>query len=68
MKKVLGKGLEALLGDVDFTIQNHSLKSNIVDISVNKIFTNHYQPRMFFEEKALQEMSAGVRLSINTAI
>ena len=61
-KKGLGRGLSALFGDEKTNIKikekvfNNKLKANISDLSPNK-----FQPRTYFSEKKLEELSNSIK-------
>ncbi len=58
----LGRGLGELLGEVETAYDNNSGKSelNIIEIDVNLIKSNPYQPRKVFNEDKLKELSASI--------
>jgi len=62
MNKSLGRGLGAILEDVEESyIRDISNNSNIVkEIDINKIVPNPYQPRKNFNEKALKELAGSI--------
>lgn len=66
-KKVLGRGLEALLKDTskDITSINDKnadkLVGSIVEIDVNTIEVNPFQPRTHFNEETLQELASSIK-------
>ncbi len=69
-KTSLNKGLEALLGDVAApketkttkkTSQKAKKEPDSLEININKIKTNQYQPRTTFDEKKLQELSESIK-------
>ena len=57
-KKALGKGLGALLGDID-TFENSARDYFLCDITA--ITPNRYQPRIKFSEKELDELADSIR-------
>lgn len=57
-KNVLGRGLGALIDDVD-RIKEQS--SSVNEIEVSKIEANPFQPRTNFDEEALKELSASIK-------
>ncbi|MDR1782079.1 MAG: ParB/RepB/Spo0J family partition protein [Bacilli bacterium] len=63
--KRLGKGLEALFGDdvneLITDIENNYNKDEIVQIPLNKIAPNPYQPRKVFDEEALDELASSIK-------
>ncbi len=67
-RKGLGKGLNALLSDNHIENSDDSLtyeateKPKSDDLEINKINTNPFQPRSYFNEKALQELSDSIRI------
>lgn len=62
-KKALGRGLGAIIDDVEKAysqeIKNHN--SLVKKISVDKISPNPYQPRTQFDKTALQELSDSIK-------
>lgn len=67
-KKDLGKGLRALLKDVDKSSGKPAKKAikqlanNTMEIDVSSIETNPYQPRTEFDQEQLNELSASIKL------
>ena len=66
--KALGKGLEQLFSNerIDFenlekTIIDEAKKSDIIDIDLDEIRSNPYQPRKTFDEEKLQELAASIK-------
>ncbi len=64
-KKRLGRGLEAIFGE-DVTalisdIEEGNEGSRQVEIKIDQIKPNPYQPRKTFEEKALKELSESIK-------
>ncbi|PID82559.1 MAG: hypothetical protein CSB16_00290 [Clostridiales bacterium] len=55
-KKSLGKGLEALL-----TKKNEAFESEVVDLSVDMIKPNPFQPRRQFDEESLAELADSIK-------
>ncbi len=53
----LGKGLEAIFGDID-GLEDHN---RVVTISVDIIESNPYQPRESFDDKAIDELAESIR-------
>ena len=66
-KQVLGRGLSALLNDPKNEIESiTNMNSNlvigkIVDLPLDKIDTNPFQPRTHFNEESLNELSISIR-------
>tara|TARA_Y100001958_G_scaffold156872_1_gene150525 strand:- start:107 stop:952 length:846 start_codon:yes stop_codon:yes gene_type:complete len=58
-KKGLGKGLSALFGDIKTKKDNNNIQKNIVAIS--DLQRNKYQPRTFFDEAKLEELSMSIK-------
>jgi ParB family chromosome partitioning protein len=58
----LGRGLDALLGEMDEAYENEgSSKDSIVEISLKDIRPNPYQPRKNFDDTALYELSESIK-------
>ncbi len=55
MKKGLGKGLDALLGDYE------EQQSSVMEVDVNQIDTNASQPRKSFDKEKLEELAASIK-------
>ena len=66
-KKVLGRGLSALLNDTDNEIESIEDKNtdniigNIIDLPLENITDNPFQPRTHFNEEALKELSVSIK-------
>ncbi len=59
----LGKGLGALMSEVDSGIINGSPEENkVIFIDINKISPNRKQPRKTFDEESLSELAESIRL------
>lgn len=62
-KSSLGRGLDAILSDVEYVYEKE-LKSGktdmVVEIEIDKIKPNPYQPRKSFDEEALKELSESI--------
>ena len=58
-KKALGRGLEALIPTEEYikSFKNQS----VIDIDVNQIMSNHYQPRSDFPEQDLVKLADSVK-------
>ena len=67
-KKDLGKGLRALLNDVEKGPVNkrkkafNELTSKVQEIEIKLIETNPFQPRKEFDQDLLQELSDSIKL------
>lgn len=66
-KQALGRGLSALLKDPENDIQSVHDKNadkvvgNIVELEINAIEINPFQPRSNFNEESLQELASSIR-------
>ncbi len=66
-KQALGRGLSALLKDPDNDIQSASDKNadkvvgNIVELDIDVIEVNPFQPRSHFNDEALEELATSIR-------
>lgn len=66
-KQALGRGLSALLKEPSSDINSvqdknaDKLVGNIVEIDINAIETNPFQPRSYFNEEALRELASSIR-------
>lgn len=59
----LGKGLSGLLGDID-EVYSKELgldKNKVSEIPIEKIKPNPFQPRKYFDEKSLNELSKSIK-------
>ena len=55
-KKALGKGIGALFKDIDETVNSQA----VAQIPVDALKPNPYQPRRYFEDEALRELSNSI--------
>ena len=66
-KKVLGRGLSALLNDTDNDIESvvdkntENIIGNIIDLPLENITNNPFQPRTHFNEEAIKELSVSIK-------
>ena len=67
-RKALGKGLEQLFSNerIDFDnfekgLVEEAKPNEIVEISLDEIRSNHYQPRKIFDEEALNELAESIK-------
>lgn len=70
-RKALGKGLEQLftsepisfdsLDNLEKEIVSTTKKSDILEINIEDIRSNPYQPRQYFDEKTLQELAESIK-------
>ena len=62
MQKVaLGKGLGALIPDLSALNDNERKSLGIVEVELDKIIPNEYQPRKNFNDEKLQELAASIK-------
>jgi len=60
--KVLGRGLGALLGEIEEAYDNEIPKQQtVLEIPLSEIRPNPYQPRKTFDEKSLAELSESLK-------
>ncbi len=58
----LGRGLDALLGEIDEAYENEgSQRDEIMEISLKDIRPNPFQPRKTFDDTALSELSESIK-------
>ena len=66
-RKVLGRGLSALLDDPQNEIRSiedsnaNKLVGNIVELDIDKIEVNPYQPRTNFNEESIKELAGSIK-------
>ncbi len=66
-KKALGKGLEALFSNASFTFDDleeeivKEEKQNSIEIPLNEIRSNPYQPRKTFNDDSLRELADSIK-------
>jgi ParB family chromosome partitioning protein len=60
-KRGLGRGLSALLGEVEETPANAGAAGGLRDIPIELIHRNESQPRWVFAESEIEELSASIR-------
>ena len=66
-KQALGRGLSALLDDPGREISSASdfntdkIVGNIIDLEIDKIEVNPYQPRTNFNEEAIEELAESIQ-------
>lgn len=63
-KKVLGRGLSALLenADTDITSIEPKALNSVAAIQISQIIANPFQPRTEFDDEALQELSESIKI------
>ena len=65
-KQALGRGLSALLDDPEREISSASdvnagkVVGNIIDLEIDKIEVNPYQPRTYFNEDSIEELAKSI--------
>jgi len=60
--KALGRGLDALFGEIEEAYSNEGTqKDEILDVVIKEIKINPYQPRKHFDETSLQELSESIK-------
>lgn len=65
VKRALGRGLGEILGEVRESYENNLRESEvdlIVEIEMEKIIPNPYQPRKHFSEESIQELASSIEL------
>ena len=66
-KQALGRGLSVLLNDSENAIESINDKNadqvvgNMIELDLEKITTNPFQPRTHFNEEALEELSQSIK-------
>ena len=67
-KRALGRGLEQLFNNenldvakLEQTIYETATNEEIIDIELSELRPNPYQPRKFFDDEALKELSASIK-------
>ena len=60
-RKALGKGLEALFGNVGTEVVNPKTGENILEVQISRISPNPYQPRREFSEEEITELAESIR-------
>jgi ParB family chromosome partitioning protein len=66
-KQALGRGLSALLDDPEREISSASdvnadqVVGNVIDLEIDKIEVNPYQPRTHFNEEAIEELAESIK-------
>ncbi|ANE34906.1 chromosome partitioning protein [Campylobacter hyointestinalis subsp. lawsonii CCUG 27631] len=56
----LGRGLSSILSDVEEAYDKELNRDLVKDIDIDKITPNPYQPRTYFDEEALSELSQSI--------
>ncbi len=62
MKKIaLGKGLGALIPEREGAIGIESYREGVLELDINTILPNEYQPRRIFKDSTLQELALSIK-------
>lgn len=62
-KNGLGRGIEALFAENEIDENNAPVDETVVDIDLDKIRPNPYQPRRKFDQAALEDLAASIKKS-----
>lgn len=57
----LGRGLDSLIPRKNFSVKTIEEKSDILEIPINLIKTNPYQPRNNFDEQSLEDLASSIK-------
>jgi len=61
-KQALGRGLSALLKDTSNNVRDYNdVIGNIIEVALETIQVNPYQPRTYFDEDSLSELATSIR-------
>lgn len=60
-RKALGKGLEALFGNVGTEVVHPKTGSGVLEVELSKISPNPYQPRREFSPEEIQELAESIK-------
>jgi len=61
-KQALGRGLSAILKDTSSNVKNNDdVVGNIIEVALETIQVNPYQPRTYFDEDTLSELATSIR-------
>ncbi len=60
-KSGLGRGINALIGDIDEPIKEKKELSGYTEVSINKVSPNKDQPRKFFDNEQLEELASSIK-------
>ena len=61
-KQALGKGLGALIPDLSALDEKERKSLGILDIELDKLVPNEYQPRKVFNDEKLKELAASIKV------
>lgn len=61
-KQALGRGLDAIFGDVEQAYRNNlsDHREKLVELDINLIKPNPYQPRKIFQEESIKELAESI--------
>ena len=59
-RKALGKGLEAIFGNLGNEVVNTKTGATVLEIEISKISPNPFQPRQEFREEEIQELANSI--------
>ncbi len=59
-RKALGKGLEAIFGNLGNEVVNNKTGASVLEIEISKISPNPFQPRQEFREEEIQELANSI--------
>src|SRR5882724_10142004 len=60
-RKALGKGLEAIFGNLGQEVVNPKTGSSTLEIEISKISPNPFQPRIEFDPDEIQDLANSIR-------
>ena len=60
-KRGLGRGLGDILGEVAEAYENEISQNSMVELQIDQIRSNPYQPRKHFDEQSLKELAASIK-------
>lgn len=60
-RKALGKGLEALFGNIGTEVVHPKTGSGVLEVEISKITPNPFQPRRVFSDEEIQELADSIR-------
>ncbi len=60
-RKALGKGLEAIFGNLGNEVVHEKTGASVLDIEISKITPNPFQPRREFKEEEIQDLANSLR-------
>jgi ParB family chromosome partitioning protein len=60
-RKALGKGLEAIFGNLGTEVVSPKTGSSVFEVEISKISPNPFQPRQVFSPEEIQELAESIR-------